>query len=227
MSKFKRSSSGFGDWMSVQVKFKGEKVGCLPILEDGTVDDKNVTVVSRKNVPDNLFEGKHVIQLSEDKKNIKAFKPYTGQHPAKFIKFGSKEGEPPAPKAKHGEYGEYLVFYPIFEITDGAYKGCNVSYQVAYKFQEGENGLTEFAGTKGRFLEGLEEFLDTVIGQFDPPKWSDNLLPLFQKMALRANRTVGIVFKKGFVATLVELDRPAKKSKKTDDNDPPWTPDEE
>ncbi len=227
MSKFKRSSSGFGDWMSVQVKFKGEKVGCLPILEDGTVDDKNVTVVSRKNVPDDLFEGKHNIQLSEDKRSIKSFRPYSGQHPAKFVKFAAKEGEDPTPKARIADYGTYLVFYPIFEIVNGEYKGCITSYQLSYKFQEGEDGKTEFAGTKGKYLEQLEEFLDTVIGEFDPPLFSDNLLPRFEKMALRAARTVGLVHKKGRIVTLVELDQPAKKSKKAENDDPPWTPDEE
>lgn len=222
MSKFRKGSTGgFGNWMAVRTKFKEDKVGCIPISDEGTEDINSVIVVSKKNVPETLFEGRHVIQLSEDKKTITAFKPYSGQHPAKFVKFGSKEGETAVPKVKHGEYGDYLVFYPIFEIVDGQYKGCNVSYQVAYKFQEGDDGLTEFAGTKGKFLEQLEEFLDTVIGQFDPPKWSDNLLPLFQKMALRASRTVGIVFKKGFVATLVELEN-------SGDN-PPWkkTPDTE
>lgn len=214
MSKFRKSSSGsYGNWGAFRVKFKGDKVGCIPISEEGTEDTNSVTVVSKANAPDNLFEGRHVLQLSEDKKSIKAFKPYSGQHPAKFQKFSAKEGEQPAPKTKSGEYGPYNVFYPIFEITDGPYKGCNVSYQVAYKFQEGDDGLTEFAGTKGKFLEQLEEFLDTVIGDFDPPKWSDNLLPLFQKMALRANRAVGIVFKRGFVATLVELEN---------GNTPPW-----
>lgn len=217
MSKLRKGSTGgFGDWLPALVKFRENIVGCCPITDEGTVltDSKSVIQVSRKNVPDNLFEGKHLIQLSDDRKSIKAFRPYSGQHPAKFLKFGGKEGETPVPKTKHGDYGDYLVFYPIFEIVDGKYKGCNVSYQVAYKFQEGDDGITEFAGTKGKFLEQLEEFLDTVIGQFDPPKWTDNLLPMFQKMALRSGRTVGIVFKNGRVATLVELEDSG--------NNPPW-----
>lgn len=217
MSKFKKSSSGaFGNWGAFLVKFKGDKVGCCPILDDGTVETSNdkVVAISKKNVPDNLFEGKHVVQLSEDKKSIKAFKPYSGQHPAKFQKFSAKEGETPAPKTKSGEYGPYNVFYPVFEITDGPYKGCLASMELMYKFQEGDDGTTEFNGTKGARLEQLEEFLDTVIGDFEPPKWTDNLLPGFQKMALRANRTVGLVFKKGWIVTLVELE--------SNSNTPPW-----
>lgn len=209
MSKFRKGSTGgFGNWMAVQVKFREDIVGCCPITDDGTVltDGKSVIKVSKKNVPNNLFEGKHVIQLAEDKKSIKAFKPYSGQHPAKFIKFSSREDETAVPQTKHGEYGDYLVFFPIFEITGGPYKGCNASYQVAYKFQEGDDGVAEFAGTKGKFLEQLEEFLDTVIGSFDPPKFSDNLLPIFQKMASRADKSIGLVFKKGWIVTLVELE---------------------
>jgi len=232
MSKFDRSSSkSYGSWMAAQIKFRGDKIGCCPILKDGTIltDNKSVVAVSRKNVPDNLtkeFDEKYmVIKLSEDKRTIESFKPYSGQHPAKFIKFGGREGETATPRTEKGEFGPYQVCYAVFEIVDGPYKGCTTSHQVPYLFEEGNDERAKFNVSKGKFLERTEEFLDTVIGEFDPPKFSDNLLPLFQKMALRANKTVGLVFKKGFVVTLVELDQP-KKSKKAD-SEPPWTPDEE
>lgn len=226
MSKFQRESSkSTGSWLSAQIKFKGDVVGCLPILKDGTVEIANdkVIKVSRKNVPDNLFEGKHVIKLSEDKKTILLFKPYTGQHPGKFVEFSHRENESSIPQTETGQYGPYLVCYPIFEIVDGPYKGCKTSYKVPYMFKEGSDGITKFSATKGKFLEQAEEFLDTVIGDFDPPQWPDsgNLLPGLQKLALRSNRTVGLVFKKGWIVTLVELEN-------SGDN-PPWkkTPDVE
>lgn len=226
MSKFKRSTNGFGSWGAYQVKFKKDdkgrviKIGCLPILEDGTADDVHVVVIPPANIPENLFEGRHVLQLSEDKKSIQAFKPYAGQHEARFLKFSGKEGEVPTPKIKSGEYGDYQVFYPVYEITSGAYKGCNASQELMYKFQPGDDGLTEFKGTKGARLEQLEEFLDTVIGSFDPPKWPDsgNLLPIFDKMANRSKRKIGLVFKKGWIVTLVELDG----NSSTGGSNPPW-----
>lgn len=213
MSKFRKGSSGtYGDWITavVQISPDKSKVRYVRILDDGTEEtDKDTgkvvaTIIPRKNAPDGIFPGKHVVQLSQDEKSIVNFRPFAGQFPAKFSRFGGKEGEVPVPKQKQGKYGIFLVFTPLFEIVDGPYKGVTVSYQLMYVFQEGDNGLTEFS-SYGERAKQTEEFLDTVIGIFDPPKFTDNLLPLFHKMAKKADKTVGLIIKKGFVDGLVEL----------------------
>lgn len=224
MSKFKNISGGsYGDWVSALVKFKGDIVGCCPILEDGTVltDNKSVITLNKKNCPSSLFEGKHVIQLSEDKKTLVAFRPYSGVHPAVFTRFSSKKDQDPAPKTRTSKTGQdYQTFTPLFEIVDGTYKGTkDVPYTLYYNFAPDENGITAFKGGAKK----LSEFLDYTIGLFDPPPWpnSGNLLPGLQNLASRSHKTVGLVFKMGRVDGLVELEN-------SGDN-PPWkkTPDAE
>lgn len=225
MSKFKTMSGGnYGDWTPALVRFKEDKVGICPITEDGTVltDNKNVIVVSKKNCPSNLFEGKHVVQLSEDKKSITTFHPYSGIHPAKFTRFTNKKDQPPAPKTnvsrKNGE--EFQTFTSLFEIVDGAYKGAtDILYTLYYNFTPDEQGITAFKGG-GKGTQKLKEFLDYIgLSDLDPPPWPDsgNILPGLQRLAQRsaqAGKTVGLVFKNGFVDTLVELE--------SSGNTPPW-----
>ena len=231
MSKFNKKSGGNfgGDWISARVKIKQDKklIGVIPVLEDGEEDFKNVIEIPLKDAPENIFEGRHSVQLTEDRKGIAKFHPYSGQFIGKFVKFAGKQDELPAPKAntarKSGK--TFYTFTPIFEIVDGPYKGTDAPYFLYYNFDEDSDGKAMLLGG-GDSTKKVEEFLDYTIGLFDPPQWSANLLPLFQKMALRADRHVSLIFKKGFIDTLVELDQPAKKSKKAD-SEPPWTPDEE
>ena len=207
MSKFRKSSnSTYGDWITaiVQIGTKTEQVRYIPVLDDGTEDTANAVVIPKKNAPANIFSGKHVIQLSQDKKGIANFRPYNGQVPAKFSRFAGKEDEAPTPKQKQGKFGPYLVFTPLFDVIGGPYKGITVSYQLIYPFQEGDDGLTEFSSYGDR-AQQTEEFLDATIGVFDPPKFTDNLLPLFYKMAKKADKSVGLIFNKGFVDSIVEL----------------------
>jgi hypothetical protein len=229
--RYSTRKSSYGEWINAQIKFKGDKVGCLPILDDGTIltENKDVIAVLKNNTPENLFEGKHSVKLSQDKKSVLDFNPYNGQYPARFLKFGGKEGEAPSPKTLTGDFGDYRVFYVIYEIFEGQYKSCHPMQELIYKFQPGEDGIVEYSFKKPTIRsDQLKEFCDTVLPKFDALHWPDsgNLLPLFEKMALKANKNVGLVFKKGWIVTLVELDQPTHKSKK-DDSEPPWTPDEE
>ena len=238
MSKFQRSKGGFSsNWGTFQVKFQGKKVGCCPILEDGTVltDNEHVIVVLKDDVPDTLFEGKHKLRLSENKKTILSFKPINGQYPTRFVEFSHKEGQPPMPKSKQSSFNddeEYEVFTALYEITDGQYKGCIVSQELVYRFEPNltvNPPVAKFKGYKGTRLDQLEEFLDVVIGEFDPPQWpnSNNILPFLQKLALNRSKKIALIMKDGWIKTLIELDQPTKKSNKKADSKPPWNPDDE
>ena len=223
MSKFRKISTGgsYGDWLTAKVQLKPDKVRIVPLEDDGTEDIANAVVVARKNVPENLFEGKHNVKLAEDKKSIVGFSPYSGQYPAKFIGFASKKDEPPAPKSNTSPKtgGTYLTFTPRFEIVDGDYKGVEVAKRLYYNFMEVDNTVA-LRGT-GKSTEEVEEFFDSVIGQFDPPPWRDNILPGLQKLAFQAKRTILLTFKKGFIIAIEAMEGTAKPNPKKDDN-PPW-----
>lgn len=229
MGKFKRVASGsFGEWIAgkLMVDRKEHKAAKLLPFD---ADVKSI-LFSLSDIPDDIRSGDWVVQVSEDKKTIISFRPYNAQLTVKFSKFPAREGEAPTPKSKKGKGGsEYLTFCPLLVVTKGAYKGIDIPYPLYYNFVEGKNedgkSVVDLRGT-GKGTDQVEEFLDvTGISDYAPLKWSDNLLPMFEKMAHKKDREFDVVLKKGWIAVVMESGSTSKSDVSDPDDFTPGEPD--
>jgi hypothetical protein len=206
MGKFNRVASGsFGEWIGGKLQVSQERKAAK--LTPFDTDVKPI-VFKLTDIPKNIRSGDLMVQVSEDKKSIVNFRPYNAQVSVKFSKFPAREGTAPVPKSKKGRGGsEYLTFCPLLIVTKGAYEGIDIPYPLYYNFIEGKDkdgkSVVDLRGT-GAGTDKVEEFLDvTGISDYAPLKWSDNLLPMFEKMAHKKDREFDVVLKKGWIVVVM------------------------
>lgn len=196
------AGGSYGEWIEGVIQTKSNKVRLVP-----NDSDRKPLIFSKSNCPDGIVPGEYLVQISDDEKSILNHRPLNGQFKLKFVKFAGKDGEKPTPKAKSGKGGgEYFTFTPILEIVDGDYEGLQFPYTLYYKFDEVEIDGKACAAVKGSGTgaDKVIEFLElTGIDDHAPFPWRDNLLPGFEKIALRENRRFLGVAKKGWIAMLM------------------------
>jgi hypothetical protein len=220
-----QTGGSFGEWINGTIMTKDNMVRVVP-------DDKEKSAFTllRKNCPKNLKAGKDfAIQVSEDHKEILAFRPLEGMCFGKVQKFAAAENAEPAPKEKEVDFvskkSSKRVHYTrkyftvILEITEGDFAGITVPYVLDYKFIgveeeiEGKKRMIVALEGGGRTTDRLAELLD-YSGAWDkgPAPFADNVLPMFEKRILRADKKFGWILKNGFVDTLFKQNAPVSES---------------
>jgi hypothetical protein len=229
------AGGSFGSWLTAKVSFNPDKTK-VRVVDKETAKEY---ILSAKNVPAKLTSGEWVINLSEDKKEVTNYRPVNGMFKGKVIKFAAAEGEKPAPKTKSVSFKkdgknieyDYLYFTAMIQITEGACKGIEIPYVLRYNFVENdEDGKAVVAiKGKGKYSLALDEFLD-VTGAWErgAMKWSDNVLPMFEKRILSEDRIFSFVIKKGWIDSFFAADAPSSEpdpDEEPDDLNPPFEAD--
>jgi hypothetical protein len=152
--------------------------------------------------------------------------PFKGMFRGKVVGFAAKEGQKPAPKVNQSQYGDYLSFTVLIEITYGekGTVGAIVPYSLRYNFDADKDGLVEFTkwGNNSVHTPRLAEFL-SLAGAWEAGemKASENILPKLEKRILKANKELIFQIKGGWIVS-ESLDVEGAES---DDDDPMWDDD--
>lgn len=157
--------------------------------------------------PDYIQNGEWVVNLNMDEQGVHSIKPINAISKAKFIRFTSRQNEPPAPVTKTSTFpphNPYLAFTAVFGLTEAKYKGMEVTAFFHYLFEKDSNGMTTLQG-KGKNLDFLANFLD-CFGLLDVEfEFRDNLLPVLQKKLLKADKEVELVIRNGYIEEIRKL----------------------
>lgn len=161
----------------------------------------------RSNCPGNLTPGYYSVRLNgkpKKEREMLSFYPADGVYTVQFSKFPSKEDEAPAPRTNSGKFGEYKTFMALVKIFGGDYSGCEIPVYLTYNFapyplDNGKYGLTY---SKSIEKSDPTKFLDTFLGAIGvwdngPLPYSDNVLPMLQKIALKKSAKFKVVLADG------------------------------
>lgn len=158
-------------------------------------------------------KGDWVVKLSDDKTKLYNVRPINGVFPAKFKEFVSQKDQPPSPTMSGGKQEwQRLVFKPLFALTGKGFEGMVVGYQwgLDYLFETvvDEQGRSVMGYskdlTKSTHMQETHEFLLlTGILEKGPIKATDNYLPVFQRRALDANKSLLLHVENGHIKALI------------------------
>lgn len=177
-------------------------------------------------------EDTYMVVLTPEKDAIEKIGPAEGHFQAKCVDFGRpEEGADPEPKdasyERDGKTIEYRKFTAYFEVLAGRYKGQIIPHFLRYKFTEDAAGN---AGWEGRpdapnaiHLPRLIEFCEKTGCVETAIEWPEdgNILPILLDRILKADRTVDLVVKDGFIAAILAVDyEDAEEDEEKDENAP-------
>jgi hypothetical protein len=155
--------------------------------------------------------GKWMATLSGDR--LYNLRPISGVFPGHFKEFIASKDAAPSPKMTKGQY-PHLVFGPLFELDREDVQGMVVGYRypgLRFNFEPFERedgksivGYSVFDISKSPATMQLDEFMRvTGITDFGDMPWTDNPLPMFQKRALKANKSILIHVENGSIKSLI------------------------
>lgn len=145
--------------------------------------------------------------------------PINGIFRAKFVELQHKDNEPLAPVAKSGDgkYGPWTQyqFRASLRIIEPDMNGMPVTLFLTYgtnkrNYIADNRGVAALAASSGPneskgFLL-LKEFLEAT-GAGEPEyKFKENLLPEWEKVAKKLNRTFSLVYQDGYISKIVPSD---------------------
>jgi len=176
------------------------------------------------------------VVLSPDGETVEKIGPVEGHYMARLVDFGRPEEDAdPTPQLiekqnADGKPYSYEQFTADFEIVKGKFKGVKIRHWLRYLFLENPN-QPGFAGWKGnpdnpnaKHLPRLVEFCDKCGMVDEDLEWPEdgNVLPELLRRGIKANRTVDLTIKGGFVSDILKADyeeedepAPKKAAKKT------------
>lgn len=183
-------------------------------FKDGPVFTINADNVQAEPV----WAGVAFCECSENGQIFFSMRPHKGLFKGRCIGISSSEDEIPAPAVKTGKFGEFMVFYSIFEITEGKYKGCKYPSQIPYKFVDAD-GVAALPGERGksRYTDQLEDYM-YITGAWETElEFSENLLPEINRRIKNAGKTFMFSVKDGYVDQLIDAETEDETSGSDDD----------
>lgn len=171
-------------------------------------DEDKIWTIESKNVPDEYktMSGVFAITVSEDKSKLFRMYPHQGSFKCKFVGFVAQEGKDPEPRVKTGKFGTYQTAIASLKIIDGIYTGMIIPYILSFNLED-MDGITAIKGG-GKAAKKFADFLDAIGCWEEVIPFSENILPTIQKRALKANKTVLVMVKEGWVDSAVREDAP-------------------
>lgn len=177
--------------------------------EDGA--KPKVFVLEKENCPAYVRSGMFMVNVSGDGTKLYSLRPKEVVAKAKVKEFVAQKDKEPAPKTTQGKFGAYQTFTVSFQIVDGKFAGMEVPGSFPYDFVPGQEdipgkGMQETVSLKkkkdSKHNQRLVELLTVtgVIKQTLP--WKENLLPMLQRLMLKADKTFSIAVKEGWVDAL-------------------------
>src|SRR3990167_3791840 len=166
--------------------------------------------ISTDSVPEFMLgekfptSGKFWVKLGRDNDEIQSISPVEGNYQIKFFKFSARKDEDPVPQKQKSSYNDsyYFTFMPIHRITRGTLKGCEIAVFLPYRFAEVDGGEVVLVGSdkdNATAVHRLEQWIEAT-GLVDKRiKYTDNLLPKFQKLALELDKEFNVSLRNGKV----------------------------
>lgn len=158
----------------------------------------------------------YMVVLTPDKDAIEKIGPSEGHVLAKVTDFSRPdEDSDPEPidatyiDKKTHEESHYQKFTAFFTVQSGKYKGCVIPHFLRYKFADDGDGYAMWNGNPSApnavHLPRLEEFCIKVGCVEEPIEWPEdgNILPELLRRALKADRTVELIIKDGYINTIL------------------------
>lgn len=186
----------------ITVEFEDSKLGTV----------KNIPV---ENAPAWMRSGKYLITMDEDNLKILYANLPAGIYFAKFKEF-LRDEDTNLPRIKEIEAKSFakwdrprhLEFFVTFEVVDNLkYAGTIITYPLWYVFKQYEETRTAISGTGQK---KVLTFLDACGYDYlngEDITWSDNVLPEYEKLLLKAGKKVGIsINERGFVSQISKLE---------------------
>ena len=224
---YERGDNGIG-----RIRFSSNSDKVQVVVNVEVEKDQFVTkkfLLDKDNCPDNIDVARNgkewMIQMSSQGDKLMSFRPVQGAFVCTTKEFASKKDSEPAPKLKEVDFKkkdgkrvkyEYQYFTVILEVLEPPkLAGLTFPLVLHYNLAEFVNDSNSVVGFSmgGKYTEQLKEYM-TVSGILDdtyhPMKYSDNVLPLFQKIALREARSFQVTVKEGWIVpgSLIEFDSP-------------------
>lgn len=145
------------------------------------------------------------ISMEKGDTRILYIHPTSGELKVKFDGFKSKGDEPPVWEVKPGKKDgtTYRQANPFMTVVDGRWKGCRLMGYLSDYFGEWkEDGNTTVYG-EGTNSQKCRDFSDCVGFDYGNTPYSENLLPLIEKVAKENDNTFTVVLNGGWVTTYV------------------------
>lgn len=212
-----QQSAGYGPRGQAKIQINTARTKVRVTLREMTEDDKyneHTAELDIDDCPASVQEGMWFASLSSDKKKLYDIHPWNGMATVHVKNFTAKKDQPPTPRIRKGQYGDFAVFSVILELTDEDTKGMTCAYEMPYNFFENKEevkgqmeSVVGISHTKSKFTDKLVEFLDTT-GAWNrgPIKYSDNILPVLEKRILHEDRHFKVIFQKGYISALYQDD---------------------
>jgi hypothetical protein len=192
--------TGSGPTGIADIKIKGNKVR---VEFENKEILANYIVVGTDKCPENLTPGVWYVSLTPQRDGIRNFRPINGMFKAKVVKITSQPDKEPAPL--YNNRWDYYYFTVLFEIiAPEKTAGCIVPNNYHYNFEpvQDEDGkeVAGFNHPKSKYTTQLIDLCDaTGVWQRGAMRASDNVLPELQRRMLKADKTVTLVLKDGFI----------------------------
>lgn len=181
--------------------------------KEGLLEPVKMTPIKVEDCLPVAMVGVWAATLSTNKDKLFNLRPIQGVYPAKFVEFSAPKDEQPSPKMSGGKLEwQHLVFSPLFVLTREDVKGMIVRYQYgldyAFTMFNAEDG-TQIAGYAKRLdrsphMQAVDEFMQlTGIWDRGAMKWQENLLPVMQRRALDADKSVMVYLDDGYIKNLI------------------------
>jgi len=164
-----------------------------------------------KNIRPMIQNGLWFVSLDGSAKKIYGIRPVRGVFKVKCSKFASEKDKEPTPKVNNTWEVPFSEFTALLEIVDGNEKGMIVPMKLRYWFEEviedGKSVVAYEFHPKSRYMPILADFCDAFgVWDFGAMPYSDNILPIMEKRIKRANKTVQIAMKNGWVDSILGTD---------------------
>jgi len=226
-SVFERGDSGIGKIRFSTNSDKIQVVVNVEVEKDQFVIKK--FLLDPENCPDNIDVARNakewMVQMSSQGDKLMSFRPVKGAFVCTTKEFAAKKDSEPTPKLKEVDFKksdgtrikyDYSYFTIILEIVEPE-KLAGVTFPLVlhYNLAEFVDDSSSIVGFSmgGKYTEQLKEYMivsGILDDKYHPMKFSDNLLPLFQKIALKEARNFQVTIKDGWVVpgSLIEFDSP-------------------
>lgn len=158
-------------------------------------------------------------RLSYNEGKLLFLSPVVGIFPVKFVEFAKDENGKLEPVARNGsgDFGPWTKyqFRATLRMTDPAFNGMPLTLFLTYGTDKrdfvGENGgmaelVPSNAKVQSKDFITLTEFLDATGISEQDYKFRENLLPTWEKVAQKKNRTFSVVYQDGYIQKIVPSD---------------------
>lgn len=208
-----QQSAGYGPRGQAKIQINSSRTKVRVTLREVTDDEKFIEHNAELDIddcPPSVQSGMWFVSLSSDKSKMYDIHPWNGMATVHTKAFTAKKDQPPTPRTRKGQYGDFTVFSVLLEITDPDMKGMTCAYELPYNFFEAkevidgkEQSVVGISHPKSKFTDKLVEYLD-ITGAWNrgPMKFSDNILPVLEKRILHEDSHFKVIFQKGYINTI-------------------------